>query len=360
MLKRSFSILPRVLKSKDSAAVKRTIQYITEDKTFKSILGGSKADDENVFVDDVLKLLNSSLPDVKKHQKTMDVHYSVLMNKLRGMVDKEIVYATVDVNKRIADCADANDLYRLIWEIQMDPLLRDKATLKHYYHIINSPNFSVAKCAELLDCIDMIKYSKTDIMIMAIYKLNNPTVTSKYVKELISIYPSLNQFSQKLTLRILRGANRLQELFDTQNDQIHTITGNHSQVVMIFQTLFRSAYKLPEHLIDESTELTPLQRSFCSSVRVLSEYSSAQPKLAKCCSQMVKASFMNKVSHCNKESEHSININEYKFLKYMEETLEDCLNIAGLDDFFYDSCRRILCSVRKTYTEESQLSLRLI
>ncbi|CDO96167.1 unnamed protein product [Kluyveromyces dobzhanskii CBS 2104] len=360
MLKRSFSILPRVLKSKDSAAVKRTIQYITEDKTFKSLLGGPKKDDENRYVEDVLKLLNSSLPDVKMHQKSTDVHYSVLMNKLRGMVDKEIVFATVDVNKRISDCADANDLYSLIWEIQMDPLLREKSTLKHFYHIVNNPKFTSEKCIELLDCIDLIKYSKTDIKIIAIYKLNSANITNKYLRELIDIYPTLNQFSQKLTLRILKSANKLQELFDQQNDNIHSITNNHSQVIMIFQTLFRSAYKLPEHLIDESTELTPLQKSFCAALRLLSGYSFTQPKLAKYCSQMVKASFTNKVSHCNGESDHSININEYKFLKFMEETLENCIAIPGLDDHFYESCGRILSSVRKTYTEESQLSLRLV
>lgn len=370
MLRRSFSILPRVLKSngksKDIAAVSKTIKYIAEDPTLKSILKTSTGEkDENAYVEDVVNILNSSLPDVDKHKKNMDVHYSVLMNKLRGMVDREIVYSNANVSKRIKECTDADSLYNLLFEFQLDPVFRAKNTLKDYYHIINHAKFSSVKCRELLESLDLLKQSRRDIQIMAIHKLSqssaNAAVVSPYLPMLIETYMSIPRFSQKLVLRILHKNGKIQELLDAHSDEIHAIHKNHSQVVTIYQTLSRTAYKLPPHLVDESHELTPIQRLFCELVVLLSEHSSANPKLSKYSVQLVKGSFENQLSRCNTDlHDHSINVNEYKFIRLMQEILDDCMATQNLDPGFYQSCRYLTQSLRTIYTEESQLSLRLV
>lgn len=357
MLRRSFSILPRTLKHQDKT-LKKAIKYISEEQTLKSLIA-RKEGDETKYVEEVVNLLNSSLPDVKKHQKTMDVHYTMLMEKLRGMVDREVVYASVDISKKINDCRDGDSLFNLIWELQMDPMLREKATLKHYYHIITNPKFTPTRCLELLDCLDLVKTFKLDLKIMAIYKLNNPKIVQKYLDDLINSYFQLTQFSQKLTLRILQRESKMDYLIDRQGQSLRALKNNHSQVVMIFQTLHQHASKLPYQLIEDA-ELTVLQKSFCESITLFSEYCPSSLRLSKLSSQLVKASLINKLSHCNTETEHSININEYKFKKFLEETLEDCMQMEGLGLPFYASCSRTLEKLRKEYSTESQLSLRLV
>lgn len=357
MLKRSFGILHKQLKQNDKT-IKKTIQYIAQEQNLKSLFKGQNADAEQ-YVEDVVGLLNGTLPDVRKHQKTMDVHYSMLMNKLRGMVDREVVYATVDISKRIKACNDGTSLYNLIWEIQMDPVLREKATLKHFYGIITNPKFKRRNCLDLLDCVGLLRIFKNDVQIMALYKLNESSLISEYLDGLIDLYSVLNQFSQRLVLRILNREGRLDDLLKQKSSELHMLVNNHSQIIMIYQTLYHDAYKLPDHLL-LAPELSVLQELFCETISLFSEYSLTNSRIARRCSQLVKSSLINKLSLHNSEVDHSININEYKFMKFLEDFLEESIQAYPEHQNLNAKAQWILEKLRKEYSSASELSLRLV
>lgn len=325
MLRKGFRLLSRSIRSKSDKkeleGLRCTLKYLANNHmTLSSLFHLSEKNCE----EDVVSLLNRSLPDIVHQQKTVQTHYDILMHNLKEIADRDL--CSKPLRERLDSCKhDSNALYRLLWERCL--YHKEGLSPRDMCRIVMNSYFSAEHANELVSSLKTMVGCKADFAVILCYKTWKEKLYNEWHDNWVTNYFKLTGIGQKLFWRVemtMGGIGAVKEsVLKTE------LQNNGSHVVMLHQVLFQSSYRLPEALLQ--APLTHNQLLFCKIVRLLSRWSKTYSQAHRWCSSLVKTSIKNKLSHdstasdldfeCESTTKRNVNIFQFYNLQAMNKLL---------------------------------------
>ncbi|EHN01791.1 YJL147C-like protein [Saccharomyces cerevisiae x Saccharomyces kudriavzevii VIN7] len=258
MMRRAFSLFAgRLLKSKDDE-LKSTLKYLTTGsmKSLGSLFGSSapsehgmsshpgisKKNIQSHHVENILRILNSNLPEVESKKQKVAIHYDVLFSHLRSIVTEAV--DNEDTSSKQLRTASPEDLYDKLLLLQYMGKLTN---VRQITEILLSKNFN--KFDDLWEHRALFdQYQKVVISILLYYRTHNAQIRKEYEVRWLSDYNDLQFPLRRLFWRCL--------IFNVPEDSIkQTISNNvkllgknwrNNDLILIYQSLYEKSHILPE------------------------------------------------------------------------------------------------------------------
>lgn len=382
MMRRAFSLFAgRLLKSKDDE-LKSTLKYLTKGsmKSLGSLFGSSapsehgmsshpgisKKNIQSHHVENILRILNSNLPEVESKKQKVAIHYDVLFSHLRSIVTEAV--DNEDTSSKQLRTASPEDLYDKLLLLQYMGKLTN---VRQITEILLSKNFN--KFDDLWEHRALFdQYQKVVISILLYYRTHNAQIRKEYEVRWLSDYNDLQFPLRRLFWRCL--------IFNVPEDSIkQTISNNvkllgknwrNNDLILIYQSLYEKSHILPESKDLEgvsggAVSFTRNQTLLFRILRAISKRFEDDPKLIKkWLIDIVKLSVQNKLVLESLTPSSASIIDQYKFIRSLDVSIQSihrrCQSQSTFEEL-QDDLENILKSINDEEHElKTHLPLNLI
>lgn len=384
-MRRTFSQLSsKLLKKKEDDELQATLKFLTRGSTpttsISSFLSGSSArgslvadslakEEDSKHVERILKILNSTLPEVESKKKRVEAHYDILFTQLKNIVEKSIEDS---VGSKTSDtiCESSDVLYNRLMMLQYTNKLNN---VKQLAKIVLAKNFQAFD--KVWENISLFNdQQKLTLTILLYYRDGREEVRQEYINKWFQNYHSLHITIQRVLWRcILKKKIGSENKFQNIQDCIGRISNwSSNDTVVLYQSLYASAHLLPKDLPPNGMLLSKNQELFVASLRTLSKYQAVVNGLTKWLVKLVKLSVENKLAIEKKQpvrgagspSSSDISIYQYRFIRGLDLELQDIYSLCeGIPKYapLRDELETILINANDEEQEvKSQMSLKFI
>ncbi|CAI4034283.1 hypothetical protein SMKI_10G0680 [Saccharomyces mikatae IFO 1815] len=346
-MRRAFSQLAsRLLKSKDNE-LKSTLKYLTngsikslgslfessESSRRGSLLVRSSNKESNLqdhHIENILRILNSNLPEVESKKQKVAVHYDVLFSQLNSIVTQAA--DNEGTSSKQLRTASSEDLYDRLLLLQYMGKLTN---VRQITEILLSKNFN--KFNDLWEHRALFdEYQKVVISILFYYRTHNAQIRKDCEFHWLSNYGDLPFPLRRLLWRCLT--------FDISQENIPQIISHyikvlgdswrHNNLILIYQSLYEKSHLLPELTVldgnrSEALSFTRNQILLVRILRAISKWMEEEPKLIKkWLISIVKLSIQNKLMlEVPFEAPKSI-MDQYKFIRSLDISIQGIYRVC--------------------------------
>lgn len=336
-MRRAFSKLSsRLLKQSESDELQSTIRFLARSSRLPnfSLLEGHKdngrngatGEEDSQHVERILKVLNSTLPEVESRKLRVEAHYDVLVSQLKNIVETSIKATDRDVQKQPTKGVNAGVPSDALYDRLMLLTYTNKLTnVGQMAKIVLSKNFTAWD--KVWAKMPLFKESqRRDLSLLLYFRSGNKEIREKYGNEWIEHYHELHIIVQRLLWRcisrevgtgtdfssvVLRNARKIENW-------------SAKDVVVLYQSLFAKAHLLPETLTEDlRLGLSKNQELFVRALRELSRNEPTEKKIKKWMVRLVKVSIENKVALEDLKAQSGLSIYQYRFIRSLDLTIQE-------------------------------------
>ncbi|QLG71722.1 hypothetical protein HG535_0C00710 [Zygotorulaspora mrakii] len=382
-MRRLFSqVASRLLKKNENHDLQATLKFLTRGSvpgtSISSLLGGSSArstvfedeagkEEDAKHVERILKILNSTLPEVESKKKRVEAHYDILFTQLKNIVEKSIENSAQTNGSRDVTVT-SEVLYNKLMMLQYTSKLKVKEMAK----LMLSKGFSqfdrVWENASMFN--DM---QKLDLSILLYYRKRDKSIRNEYESKWFKNYNRLHIIVQRILWRSVMNEKDTKEAaiqhIEHYIKQIPMWTSN--DIVVLYQSLYGIAHLLPIESLNHGLQLSKNQELFLTTLRVLSGHGGELKDINKWLVKIVKLSVENKLAAERepvqlKATTHSptISIYQYKFIRGLDLALQEIHSSCDGNKYLTPLQEELETILRKANDEEqeikSQMSLKFI
>ncbi|CAI1520256.1 hypothetical protein SEUBUCD646_0J00690 [Saccharomyces eubayanus] len=336
-MRRTFSLLAtRLLKSKDDE-LKSTLKFLTKGsmKSLGSLFnspdskeqrhmlkntGGNQKSPENHHVDNILRILNSNLPEVESKKQKVAIHYDVLFSHLRSIVTQSV--ESKDIASKQLRMASSEDLYDKLLLLQYMGKLTN---VRQISEILLSKNFR--KFGEVWEHRALFDNGqKLVISILLYYRSRIAQIRKEYEARWLSDYNDLQFPLRRLLWRCLTFNVVDENIQQTVSHYIKRLGENwkNTDLVLIYQSLYEKSYLLPEltSIEDSNNEtitFTKNQRLLVCALRTISKHFEGDAKTVKrWLTDIVKLSIQSKIMLESSAPSSTSIMDQYRFIRSLD------------------------------------------
>lgn len=378
-MKRAFSRLSsRLLKRSEIDELQSTIRFLAKgSKTpISSLLEGNHdegaardvGEEDSKHVERILKVLNSTLPEVESQKLRVEAHYDVLFSQLKNIVETSIEATSRDAVKtgpeRAVDTSAPSDV--LYDKLMLLRYTNQLTNVGHMAKIVLSKNFTAWE--KVWDKISLFPESqRRDLSLLLYFRGRNKQIREEYEDEWFGHYHEMHIIVQRLLWRCISRETGLMDDFTSviprNTRKIDNWCGK--DVVVLHQSLFAKAHLLPEASTQElQTTLSKNQQLFIQVLREVSRHESAERMMKKWMVRLVKVSIENKVALEDPDPHSGLSIYQYRFIRSLDLTIQELHTACEGKKHLADLRRHLELILTRIHDEEqevkSQMSLKFI
>lgn len=377
-MRRTFSQLAaRLLKSKDDE-LKSTLKFLTKGsmKSLGSLFGSTDSNGQghmlkntsdnqkspqNHHVDNILRILNSNLPEVESKKQKVAIHYDVLFSHLRSIVTQAV--ESKDIASRQLRTASSEDLYDRLLLLQYMGKLTN---VRQISEILLSKNFS--KFGEVWEHRALFDHhQKLVISILLYYRTRNAQIRKEYETRWLSDYKGLQFPLRRLLWRCLTSDVVDENMQQTVSHYIKLLGENWKipDLVLIYQSLYEKSYLLPEltSIEDSNNETITFTRNqtlLVCSLRTISKHCEGDPKtVKKWLTDIVKLSIQSKVMLESSAPSSASIMDQYRFIRSLDIFIQSIHRTCQNKSIFEDLKNDLVNISKLVNDEEHELKTHL-
>ncbi|CCK69366.1 Smt1p KNAG_0C02550 [Huiozyma naganishii CBS 8797] len=338
-MRRAFLHISALTRSrkKDATELKSTLSFLARgadaSKTLANLLdaklngdsstGSISAPSEKKHVDNVLKVLNATLPNEKVSAKRVQDHYDVFFHQLKALVQR-IPQATATSVNRKAGTRSTENVDLLSRQVDYKHLtgeeLYQRLMLLHLMHKLTTVEMIKIILSKQFDQVTKLKDNmslfapevRLDISILLFYRTHDAELWNTYYAMWVEHFSSLSIPMKRLFWRCVYHRGEVEDTIALLPDW------NINELVVMYQSLFKNANLLPIY-----HDTIPVSKSNCDLfMRTLRLLSSQDPQYESYLVKVVKLSIEAKISDA---TEMSIQ-RQYKFTTSLHLVLHDLYN----------------------------------
>lgn len=354
-MKRAFSQLSsRLLKKSESEDLQSTIRFLTRGTkpsgTLSSLLNrrgtqnGLLSDDkegqeDSMHVERILNILNSTLPEVESKKKRVEAHYEILFSQLKNIVERSIEATAFDgkntdvlelrqpslTANAVARTISSEGLYEKLMILQYTNQL---TTVGQMAKIILSKNFK--EFDKLWENISFFnEKQRLDLTVLLYYRCEKREIREQFETMWFTHYRELHTTIRRLLWRCVTrgiGLNCPPDNYTRAiQEGIERIESwNPSDTIILYQSLYAKAHLLPETLFSSTKNfLSENQQLFIQTLRILAAHDIDDKRIQKWMVKLVKLSIENKLSAEKAQTNQSISIYQYRFIRALELAVQE-------------------------------------
>ncbi|CCK73613.1 Smt1p NDAI_0G06300 [Naumovozyma dairenensis CBS 421] len=277
----------------------------------------------NKHVEIILNVLNSSLPDPKRNMNRVNTHYDILFNQLQELISKSIKGAT---NSSMKCNNNMDNIHKLNSEELFNKLVflqyTNELQINDILQILLNKKFHHYK--ELLGIISIFPRSiKMEMTILLYYKTKLEEIKSTYGNDWLESFEVLHPSIKRIFWKC-------QNNYNSVMNTINNVELNSKDYIILYQSLYNDAFKLPDILTYNSANdkvlLTKNQKLFIQSLRIISMHQSKNKTNDKeWLIKIVKLSLETKLLQESMVPSElkTFSIYQYKFLRSLDITLQN-------------------------------------
>lgn len=372
-MRRAFSRLScQLLKRADGDELQSTIRFLARGSkpAISSLIdrsnGGEEvkegSEEEAKHVERILKILNSTLPEVEPRKRHVEAHYDILFSQL-----KKIVETTIEVEgtkQRVGQSSSSNVSESLYDELMFLQYTNKLTSAGQIAKIVLAKGF--AEWDRVWDNISLFSENqRRDLSLLLYFRSGNSEIWETYEEVWFREYHKLHIISQRLLWRcVARKIDASDDFALAVKQQVDRIEHwTTKDLVVLYQSLFAKAHMLPETLADDAA-LSRNQQLFIKTLRMLSPYESSERKIKKWTVKLVKLSIENKVASEAPEITTGLSIYQYRFIRSLDLTVQElhstCEGKKQLEPLRHDLAT-ILATIHNEEQEvKSHMSIKFI
>lgn len=347
-MKRAFSNLSSRLLKSESDELKSTIQFLTRASKRPSLTSFLDTDSNQNHEERVLKVLNSTLPEVDSQRKRVQTHYDILFSQLKDI-------ARQSSQKPLENVLDSSEkLYNYLILQQYMGKLR---TVPQIAKIVLSKNFQdFDKLWENITLFD----SKQQLVLSVLlyYRCGRPIIRQQFEDQWVTNYAQMHISVQRLLWKCLtkgyRSSADLQNIVRTIRQSIKSWSA-HDEVVL-YQSIYTKCHQLPA----TKESLTKNQELFIATLRIFAKNNVNKKDMLK----IVKLSIENRLANEIVDEASVISIYQYRFIRALDLAVQDvysaCKGKRNSDEL-QNELQEVLANVNDEEQDvKSQMSLKFI
>lgn len=380
-MRRAFSRLSfQLLKRAENDELQSTIRFLARGSkpAISSLIDRSKSgeavkegsEEEAKHVERILKILNSTLPEVEPRKRHVEAHYDVLFSQLKKIVETSIEATDREGgDQTVTNC-------RPNGPSSVSQSLYDELMLLQYTNKLTS----VGQIAKIVLAKGFVEWDKVwdnislfsenqrrDLSLLLYFRGGNPRILEEYEEVWFRDYSKLHIITRRLLWRCI--ARRI----DANDDFAAVVKHNVDRIenwttkdlVVLYQSLFAKAHMLPESLADEvEASLSRNQQLFIKTLRVLSPHESSERRIKKWMVKLVKTSIENKVALESPETTTGLSIYQYRFIRSLDLTVQELHSACDGKKQLVELRQNLTSILARIHNEEqevkSQMSLKFI
>lgn len=369
-MRRTFSQLAtRLLKSKDDE-LKSTLKYLTkgpvkllgplfessEVNEQGSLLNRSRTKENNLqnhHIENILRILNSNLPEVESKKQKVAVHYDVLFSHLNSIVTQ----ATDNKSSSSKELqgSSSEDLYDRLLLLQYMGKLTN---VRQITEILLSKKFNkFDKVWEHRALFD--EYQRVLISILLYYRTHDVQIRKDYEPRWLSDYSNLPFPLRRLLWRCLTFNVSEENIHQNIIHYIKLLGANwrNNDLILIYQSLYEKSHILPDltvlnHNKDDGFSFTQNQILLVRILRAISKCVEEEPKLVKkWLIDIVKLSIQSKIMLESPKKPSTPIMDQYKFIRSLDISIRS-IHRTCQDKLIFEDLQVNLGSVLKMINEE--------
>lgn len=354
-MKRAFSSLSSRLLKSESDELKSTIEFLAKGSkrpTLSSLLdrrtssnGNLSRKDESKHVERVLKILNSSLPEVDSKKKRVQAHYDILFSQLKDIAQQSWQKPFQNIPDNSSRQYEYLMLQQYMGKLQSIPQLA-KILLSKNFQDFNR----LWENRMLFDDKQQLHLS-----VLLYYRCRNPRIREEFEDKWLEQFKTMHISVQRLFWRCLtrENADIIQVIEETRSRMVNWTA--HDTVVL-YQSLYASAHLLP--IPEES--LSRNQQLFITTLRILASHNLGKKWMVK----LVKMSTENRLANENSAESMTITIYQYRFIRGLDLALQEVYSSCEGKRFsaeLQQELQEVMASANNEEQEiKSQMSLKFI
>ncbi|QLL33762.1 hypothetical protein HG536_0F00870 [Torulaspora globosa] len=363
-MRRAFSRLScQLLKRAESDELQSTIRFLARGSkpAISSLIDRSNGgedvkgdpEEEAKHVERILKILNSTLPEVEPRKRHVEVHYDILFSQLKKIVESSIEATDREgTRQRVESNNVSESLYDELMLLQYTNKLTGAGQIAK---IVLAKGF--AEWSRVWDNISLFSENqRRDLSLLLYFRSGNSDIPQAFEEVWFRDYHRLHIITQRLLWRCV--ARKIDVGADfalavkQQVDRVRHWTTK--DLVVLYQSLFAKAHMLPQNLADDAEPaLSRNQQLFIKTLRMLSPYESSERKIRKGMVRLVKLSIENKVASESPEITTGLSIYQYRFIRSLDLTVQE-LHSACEGKKQLERLRHSLASILATIHDEEQ------
>ncbi|GAV53584.1 hypothetical protein ZYGR_0AK00860 [Zygosaccharomyces rouxii] len=347
-MRRAFSNLSSKLLKSESDELKSTIQFLTRASKRPSLTSLLDADSGQNHEERVLKVLNSTLPEVDSQKRRVQTHYDILFSQLKDI-------ARQSSQKPLQNGLDSSE--KLYNYLMLQQYMGKLQTVPQMARIVLSKNFQdFDKLWENITMFDAKQ--QLHLSVLLYYRCGNPIIRQQFENQWLTNYGEMHISVQRLLWKCLtkryRTSVELEYVVQATRQRIQSWSA-HDEVV-----LYQSIYTKCHHLPTSRESLTKNQELFITTLRILAKHNVNKKDMLK----IVKLSIENRLANETAEEKSVISIYQYRFIRALDLAVQDVYSACEGKKYsseLQDELQKVLASVNDEEQDiKSQMSLRFI
>lgn len=348
-MKRAFSNLSSKLLKSESDGLRSTIQFLTRTSkkpSLSSLLEAESGSDQHV--ERVLKVLNSTLPEVGPPKKRVQSHYDILFSQLKDIARQSSQRPLQNEIGSSEKLYNHLILQQYMGKLQTVPQMAKIVLRKNFQHF-----------DQLWDNLTMFDAKQQlNLSVLLYYRFGIPIIRQKFKDQWLANYDELHISVQRLLWRCLTKECQCSTELERTIGLARQRVGNWSayDTVVLYQSIYAKC-----HLLTIPKEsLTKNQELFVSTLRILARNNVNRKSMLK----IVKLSIENRLANEGGEEPATISIYQYRFIRTLDLAVQDiystCENKKNSKEL-RNELQEVLASVNDEEQEvKSQMSLKFI
>lgn len=354
MIRAFSSFSSRLLKS-ESDELRSTIEFLAKGSTrpsLSSLLDRGMSQDDNLgrngeskHVERVLKILNSTLPEVDTKKKRVQAHYDVLFSQLKDIAQQSWQKPLHEM---------PNSSVRQYEYLMLQQYMGKLESVPQMAKILLSKNFQdFDRLWENRALFD--ERQQLHLSVLLYYRCGNARIRQEFEHRWFRQFKIMHISVQRLFWRcLIRDNTDYSQVIDNARSRIGSWTAHDT--VVLYQSLYARAHLLPV----PPEPLSHNQQLFVSALRILSRHSLSKKWMVK----LVKMSTENRLANETCAGPTTITIYQYRFIRALDLTLQELYsscegkkNVAELQQ----ELQQVMAGANDEEQEiKSQMSLKFI
>lgn len=340
-MKRAFSRLSyQLLKRADNDELQSTIRFLARgskpaissliDRSRNGGNGSENTEEEAKHVERILKILNSTLPEVEPRVRHVEAHYDVLFSQLKRIVETSIEATNHESSGglsegRIPVEGSGNASQNLYNKLMLLRYTNRLTSVSQIARIVLSKDFK--DWGRVWDNISLFSENQRhNLSLLLYFRSSNADIWERYEKVWFQHYHDLHIITQRLLWRcIAKKVGPTDDLASVLKQNVARVENWSSKdTVVLYQSVFTKAHMLPEGLANNGrTALSRNQALFIKTLRELSRCEVSERKIKKWMVKLVKTSIENKVALESAETTTGLSIYQYRFIRSLDLTVQE-------------------------------------
>lgn len=332
----------------ESDELKSTIQFLTRASKRPSLASLLEVDSGQNHEERVLKVLNSTLPEVNSQKKRVETHYDVLFSHLKDI-------ARQSSQKPVQNGLDNSK--KLYNHLILQQYLGKLSSVPQLVKIVLSKNFQ--DFDELWDNMTIFDANQQlHLSVLLYYRCGNPTIRQHFEDQWLTNYREMHISVQRLLWKCFtRECKNDVELESVVQDVCTHIENwsSHDEIVL-YQSIYTKCHYLPS----PTEPLTKNQELFISTLRILARNNVSRKDMLK----IVKISIENRLVNEAIGNPSIISIYQYRFIRALDLAVQDiysaCKDRKNFSDL-QNQLQQVMVNVNDEEQDvKSQMSLKFI